>query len=355
MSVKFSVWGNHQFVIPTTGAPASGFKLFTYVAGSSTLVTTFTTSVGDVAQSNPIILNSGGFPTIGQIWITEGTSIKIEFTDDTDVVIKTEDNISGVNDTTISQDEWVAGPTPTFIGTTTFSLIGDQTTVFHVGRKIRTINTGGTIYSRITVSAFTSVTTITVVNDSGVLDSGLSIVSYGLVSSVNTSIGLLTNLLLTTPIINSATGINQSIPRRKTADESVASSTTLQNDDVLLFPIAANREWIAEFHLTAGDAISTTGIKLSVAVPAGATLRFAFAIMGDKGESHGNTSTATATPIIAIITDFTNTGSVIIKGQVWVLNSTTAGNVTLQWAQNTSSATALKIHKGSFLSATKLS
>src|SRR3990172_11513514 len=189
MAVKFAGWGNHQFVIPTTGAPASGYKLYTYVAGSSTLVTTYTTSIGNVAQSNPIILNSAGFPTIGQIWITEGTYIKIVFTDASDVVIKTEDNIPGLNDSVLlSADEWTDGPAPTFISTTSFSLVGDQTSTFHIGRRVKTTNSGGTIYSRISNSVFGALTTVTVVNDSGVLDSGLSAVEYGILSATGDAI-----------------------------------------------------------------------------------------------------------------------------------------------------------------------
>jgi hypothetical protein len=192
MAVKFAGWGNHQFVIPTTGAPASGYKLWTYVAGSATLVTTYTTSAGSVAQSNPIVLNSAGFPTTGQIWVTEGTSTKIVFTDASDVVIKTEDNIPGVNDAALTADEWVSGPTPTFVSTTSFTLVGDQTTTFHVGRRVKTTNSGGTIYSRISATAYTTLTTVTVVNDSGVLDSGLSAVSYGLLSATNFTLPQLT-------------------------------------------------------------------------------------------------------------------------------------------------------------------
>lgn len=110
------------------------------------------------------------------------------------MVQKTEDNISGVNDTAVSSDQWVAsGLTPTYIGATQFSLVGDQTTAFHVGRRLKTTNSGGTVYSTITVSAFTSLTTVTVVNDSGSLDAGLSAVSYGLLTTDNPSTPLLTD------------------------------------------------------------------------------------------------------------------------------------------------------------------
>jgi len=93
----------------------------------------------------------------------------------------------GVNDTTTTIDQWVTGNAPTYVSATSFTLVGDQTSDFHVGRRLKTTNTGGTIYSTIITSAYTSLTTITVVNDSGTLDSGLSAVFYGILSAENVS------------------------------------------------------------------------------------------------------------------------------------------------------------------------
>lgn len=50
------------------------------------------------------------------------------------------------------------------------------------------------------------------------------------------------------------------IVKRKTADESVTSSVTLQDDDHLSFPIAANEEWVGTIYLAIGSAVNTTGI-----------------------------------------------------------------------------------------------
>lgn len=106
-----------------------------------------------------------------------------------DVTVWTLDNISGINDVASSVSEWVAsGLTPTYLSATTFSLVGDQTALFQVGRRIRTTNTAGTVYGVITGSAFAAVTTVTVLNDSGSLDSGLSAVSYGLLSATNPAV-----------------------------------------------------------------------------------------------------------------------------------------------------------------------
>lgn len=188
MAVKFSPWGNSQFV-DATGAPASGYKIYTYAAGSSTLQTSYTSSDGLTAQSNPIVLNSLGLPTVGQIWLTVGQNYKLVWTDSNDVVKKTEDNISGVNDSSVTIDQWVSsGLTPTYVSASQFTLAGDQISAFTVGRRLKFTVTAGTVYGRISVSAYAALTTITVVMDGAtVLDSGLSAVSYGLLTPTNNS------------------------------------------------------------------------------------------------------------------------------------------------------------------------
>lgn len=176
------------------GTPATGNKLFWYVAGSvNTKQDTYTDSTGTVANANPVLLNTLGQPGT-EIWLAQGLSYKAVYasasdTDPPSSPIWTIDGLRGINDATLTVDQWVAsGLTPTFVSSTSFTLVGDQTSTFHVGRRIKTTNSGGTIYSTITVSAFAALTTVTVVNDSGVLDSGLSAVSYGLISAANTSI-----------------------------------------------------------------------------------------------------------------------------------------------------------------------
>jgi hypothetical protein len=87
--------------------------------------------------------------------------------------------------------EWInLGHTPTYIGATQFSVPTDLTTTYQVGRRIRAVGTTPfTIYGTISVSAFASVTTVTVVWDSGSLNSTLTAVSVGSASVTNKSIG----------------------------------------------------------------------------------------------------------------------------------------------------------------------
>lgn len=196
MAVK-QLWTSPPQFVDANGDPYSGALLFFYAAGSSTKQDTFTDSGGGTACDNPITLNSSGYPAVsGTIlapWGTVGETYKIGLaapgsSDPPNSFIWTEDNVSPINDTTVSIDQWVSGPAPTYVGATQFTLVGDQTSTFQVGRRVKTTNSGGTIYSTITVSAYTSLTTITVRNDAGTLDAGLSAVSYGLLSATGPSV-----------------------------------------------------------------------------------------------------------------------------------------------------------------------
>jgi hypothetical protein len=80
------------------GTVLSGGKLNTYTAGTTTPAVTYTTSAGNIAHSNPIVLNSAGrVPASGEVWLTDGITYKFVLTDANDVLIATYDNISGIN------------------------------------------------------------------------------------------------------------------------------------------------------------------------------------------------------------------------------------------------------------------
>lgn len=173
----------------SSGDPLVGGFIYTYTAGTSTAASTYTTQSGLTEQANPIVLNSRGEPD-NPIWLFAGSSYKFVLKDVNGTTIRTIDNVKGINDLTTTVSEWQAsGLTPTYISSTSFSLTDDKTVIFHVGRRLKTTNTGGTTYSVIATSAYSGgITTITVTNDSGTIDSGISDVSYAVVSAVNTSL-----------------------------------------------------------------------------------------------------------------------------------------------------------------------
>lgn len=177
----------------SNGAPLSGGQIEVYLAGTSTPATTYSDKAGLVPNTWPIVLNTLGVNNQGAVWLTGGVAYKyiIKSSPVTGAVVqRTIDNVSGINDTAVTTDQWIVFQgIPTFVSATSFTVAGDQTQIFQINRRVKSSNTGGTIYSTITNSVYSSPnTTVTVRNDSGVLDSGLSQVSYGLISTLNSSL-----------------------------------------------------------------------------------------------------------------------------------------------------------------------
>jgi hypothetical protein len=73
------------------GAPLVGGKLYTYAAGTTTPLASYTDSTGNTANTNPIILDSRGE---ANVWLS-GAIYKFALYSATNVLIWTVDNING--------------------------------------------------------------------------------------------------------------------------------------------------------------------------------------------------------------------------------------------------------------------
>jgi hypothetical protein len=98
MAVNLSPFGGvgAQF-LDNSGNVLTGGKILTYAAGTTTPQAAYTSSLGNVPLSNPIILNAAGRVPTGEIWLTDGLIYKFVLTDSNDVLIATYDNITGIN------------------------------------------------------------------------------------------------------------------------------------------------------------------------------------------------------------------------------------------------------------------
>jgi hypothetical protein len=95
MSVNLSPIGNGFQFFNNDGLPLNAGKIFTYQAGSTTPLSTFTDSSGLIANTNPIILGTDGRPP-STIWLSEGFFYKFVLTTAADVTIQTYDNLYGI-------------------------------------------------------------------------------------------------------------------------------------------------------------------------------------------------------------------------------------------------------------------
>ena len=76
-----------------SGNVLTGGKLYTYQAGTTTPQASYTTSAGNVARTNPVVLNAAGrVPDSGEIWITS-QAYKFVLETSTGVLIATYDNV----------------------------------------------------------------------------------------------------------------------------------------------------------------------------------------------------------------------------------------------------------------------
>ena len=96
MAVNLSAFGgvgwqffDNNGVILTVGL------IYTYAAGGTTPAATYTTSAGNVAHTNPIVLDSAGRVPGGEIWLVMGTNYKFVLKTSVGVTIATFDNIYG--------------------------------------------------------------------------------------------------------------------------------------------------------------------------------------------------------------------------------------------------------------------
>jgi len=95
MAVNLSPIGNGFQFFTTTGIPLAGGLIYTYQAGSSTPLATYTDNTGATANANPIVLGTDGRPT-NEIWLTYGFNYKFVLKDSGGTTIQTYDNLYGI-------------------------------------------------------------------------------------------------------------------------------------------------------------------------------------------------------------------------------------------------------------------
>lgn len=95
-AVLLSIFGGvgAQF-FDNNGNPLSGGKIYTYEAGTTTPLATYTSSTGGTAHTNPIVLDSAGRVPGGEIWVVSQL-YKFVLKTSADVTIATYDNVGGI-------------------------------------------------------------------------------------------------------------------------------------------------------------------------------------------------------------------------------------------------------------------
>lgn len=166
------------------GLPATGYQLFAYQAGTAVFATTYRNGAFISEQPIPIVLNDFGLPT-DPICLVSGVSYDFTLVPPGGgSPIKAWNSVlTGPPSDVSAITQWYAQASPaSFRDAMSFSVAGDSRTIFRVGRRVR-LTQSSTLYGIITNTAFDGANTlVTILLDSGVLDSTLTQATVGLLS-----------------------------------------------------------------------------------------------------------------------------------------------------------------------------
>lgn len=150
-------------------------------------------------------------------------------------------------------------------------------------------------------------------------------------------------------IVRSGTLSSVQIIRKAAQTQVVNNSTTLVNDDTLLAPLAANETvyFILNIYIITNG---TADFKAGFTVPTGATLKWTVTsgVYVEPGATVTNQSpSGGASGDTLSFGGFTTSAGITILGSV--RNGSTAGNLQLQWAQQTAAVVDTFVQTDSFL------
>jgi hypothetical protein len=211
-----------------------------------------------------------------------------------------------------------------------------------------TLSGGASITGTETVSSNLTVGSASIINGGGVGVLGVADATTAPASSPSGGTILYSASGTSTPVRALDTGgnIRGLLPAYavKTADQSIASSTTQTADTALLVALEANATYLVTALIVWTSASTTPGISNGWTVPASTTI-----VWGDQTQFAANSTASTEAWTLSVasaLKSFQLFGYVAVGG--------TAGNLQFTWAQTTSNATATTVKAGSWLRAERV-
>lgn len=146
---------------------------------------------------------------------------------------------------------------------------------------------------------------------------------------------------------------------RKGSDTTRSATTTLTDDPDLVIPAEANKTYDVEVRLLLTSGSGTPDWKFGWSLPAGATIYWGPGQYSSAGKWDGVSIASGPTAIFqgSDVATFGSTGSAIVYGlrlKATLVIAGTAGDVALQWAQNTSDGSNNTVKENSFIRYTEV-
>ncbi len=130
----------------------------------------------------------------------------------------------------------------------------------------------------------------------------------------------------------------------RVADDTIANSVALADDDTLLYPIFASEKVFFQVYIL--YTALAGGIRVAMSGPAGSTDLHYLVCLDVTGTTVSNSALGTAWDTYAALAG-ASTGLIRITGHLE--NGATPGNLVFRFAQSTSNANVTTIHRGGTL------
>jgi len=254
-----------QQIFGSNGLPLVGGKIYTYAAGTTTPLATYTDSTAGTANTNPIILNSLGQ---ANIWLATSSSYKFSVYTSADVLLYTVDNIATPIDY-LSLVTSLASPPP--IGSTAANN-GAFTTLTATTGTITTVNC--TTINATTVNATTSNTTgvtttgtltfsgggsMTKPPESGIQPITATVAGNALTVTLNpTTLDFRASTLVSGAVVSRL--ISSAISVVVSSGSTLGTTSAVQSRIVVLALDNAGTVELAVVNITGGNDLSETGL-----------------------------------------------------------------------------------------------
>jgi hypothetical protein len=337
----------HVF-LNNSGLPCVGCKLFTYSAGTTTKVNSYTEVTLSSANTNPIVLDSAGRATI---FLTPGISYKFVLAPSTDTdppiaAIWTVDNVDAVPSNASNVDVLAVAGEAFSAGDAVYESDGQGSRTagswYKMDADFAYASTEAPVIG-IALTAAAGISTIATVTTSGrvVNQSGLA---QGSMYYASATAGALTSTAptLARAVLFAAGSTSGNIARdgypkfayppvgvptyaRQTANVTKNNSTVFGDLTGLSFTVGASQTWDFRYTLFCTSA-AAADIKFTLTGPAAPTA-IRYGLLGSDGGSSTAFSTATTMSTLGTVEQ-----TLTLAGTL--RNGTTAGTVQIQMAQN---------------------
>ena len=249
-----------QQIYGSDGNPLVGGKIYTYAAGTTTPLATYTDAGGLTANTNPIILNSLGQ---ANIWLAPSSSYKFSVYTSADVLLYTVDNITAPIDY-LSLVTSLASPPP--IGSTAPNT-GAFTTLAATTATITTVN--ATTVNATTITATGTVTAETLTfegggsmtkpSEAGIQSLTATVAANALTVTLNPAVLDFRSTTLTTGVPVSRT-IPSAISIVVSSGSTLGTVSAVQSRIVVLALDNAGTVELAVVNISGGNDLTETGL-----------------------------------------------------------------------------------------------